>query len=340
MYDIIRRLKPGRRSNTSEPILNLAKRPLSLVAARNLAALEARPCIAPDWTPRCVKVQNRNYSELRRTEAYFGNVQVRVSGAPPVEMLNMNDDMVSYVYFYYGLDAYESLSVYLFGQLAQEAEAVLDIGAFTGLFGLVAAKCAPAAKVVSFEPVDYIADRARTNGRMNGLRNYSVETVAVSATEGRRTLELYGHTAATSGSSFAKKKVSSLGSAEVDVTTIDAYMARQAPNARLSLIKLDTEGDEVQAIQGGANRITADGPVMLSEVLSNEALEAQIAVMRPYGYDVAFVDEDARALIHLTGPNAVDFDLKRHMYGNVVFFRGDESAARLTDAAETFRNLI
>ncbi|MEO0360869.1 MAG: hypothetical protein AAF322_07160, partial [Pseudomonadota bacterium] len=148
------------------------------LALSNLAALAARPCLAPGWRPCFVKAQNKELRALRAAHRFFGEVRVDVTGAPPISMLNHDDDLVAYIYFFYGRDAYESLSCRLFAGLAPGAEVALDIGAFTGLFGLIAAKCAPEAHVVSFEPTPHIVERARLNGVMNGLANYVVEPLA------------------------------------------------------------------------------------------------------------------------------------------------------------------
>lgn len=280
-----------------------------------------------------MKAQNKELRALRAAHRFFGEVRVDVTGAPPISMLNHDDDLVAYIYFFYGRDAYESLSCRLFAGLAPGAEVALDIGAFTGLFGLIAAKCAPEAHVVSFEPTPHIVERARLNGVMNGLANYVVEPLAVSDAKGSGSLTLYGDHAGTTGASLATKPRSDIGAIEVATTTVDDYVATLG-GRRVSLVKLDTEGAELKAIAGAAETLREHGPVVLSEVLSDEALAAQSAAMAEFGYSVRFVNEKRRRLVRI-GPR---FTLKsRGAYGNVLFTRGAEDEARALAIADAFR---
>lgn len=292
------------------------------VAAANLAALQARPCLAPDWTPRFVHSHSREFRDLRAAYSYFGEVRVDVTGAPPLVMLNHNDDLVAATYFFFGRDAYESLSVRLFAGLSVGADAVLDIGAYTGLFGLVAAKTARGAHVSSFEPIPHIAARARLNGALNRLGDYVVAQKAVGEAPGAAELTLYGGHAGTTGASLAEKPRSDVGRIEVEVTTIDEY-ASGLGGRRIGLIKLDTEGAEVAAMAGGAGVFREHGPIVLSEILNDAALAAQCDAMAAHGYDAWHVDERQRKL------KRVRADAPPQSYGNVLFARGrDISRAR------------
>ncbi len=307
------------------------------LATANLAALQARPCIAADWHPTAVGVHQKRFGDLRKAHRYLGEVVVEVTGAPPVRMLNHDDDLVAYVYFFFGRDSYESLSVHLFASFAAAAapgEAVLDIGAFTGLFGLIAAAANPVARVTSFEPIPHIAARARLNGGLNGLRNYRVEDAAVSDRAGRRRLTLFGGDSATTGASLASKPRSDIGGLEVEVITVD-HRAGHAPG-RVALIKLDTEGDEVSALSGAAETLRRDHPVVLSEVLNDAAVAAQVGHMAACGYRAWFINEAKRRLI----PVGPDFTLKGRGFGNLIFLHGPAQEARARAVAEAFSGLV
>ena len=312
-------------------VMSLNGNPTLPLAVSNLKALKARPCIAPDWKFRAVTVHEEIYNKTRRAYPYFGEVQVVVTGTPLVRMLSHNDDMVACIYFYFGRDAYESLSVRLFAEFAKGAEAVLDIGAFTGLFGLVAARVEPKALVTSFEPLPHIAERARLNGELNGLTNYQVKAQAVSGVAGAAALTLYGGTTATTGASLAKKTRSDIGSITVDVTTIDDY-ARGLGDRRVRLIKLDTEGDEVAAIVGGAQTLATQRPVVLAEVLNDKAVADQTGAMAAHGYKAWYVDEKARRLVAVGD----GFTLAKRGYGNLLFAADEACVARAQAVAEAF----
>ncbi|MEM7547800.1 MAG: FkbM family methyltransferase [Pseudomonadota bacterium] len=308
---------------------------LPALAEANQRALEGRPCLAPDWKPRAVGVHHKVYEQARAAFPYFGEVLADVTGAPPVRMLHHDDDMVAAVCFLFGRDSYEPLSLHLFARLSAGTDgAVLDIGAFTGLFGLVAAGAAPEAVVISFEPAPHIAARAALNGRLNGYDNYRVEAAAVSDITGRRALTYYGGTSATTGASLAPKSRDAVGEEEVEVTTIDTSAAML--DRPVMLIKLDTEGDEMAALAGGAEILRRDRPVVLSEVLNDAAVAGQCGAMADHGYSAVFIDDAARRLI----PVDAAFSLKGRGFGNLLFTPDEAVQARASSIAEAFRQIV
>src|ERR1017187_7119511 len=70
-----------------------------------------------------------------------------------------------------GLWGYEGETIRIFLALVKEAQTVIDIGATTGLFALLAAKVKPACQVWAFEPVPFIFDMLLKNIRLNQLDN-------------------------------------------------------------------------------------------------------------------------------------------------------------------------
>lgn len=314
---------------SSEATLTGARLPRIL--QENLEALTARPCLAPDWRPMAVSVHDRRYREARRAHRYHGEVVAQITGAPPVRMLCHDDDIVAYTYFFFGRDSYESLSLRLFAGFAERGGAVLDIGAYTGLFGLVAARVGAGAEVIGFEPAPHIAERARLNGALNGLTGFRVETKAISGESGRAGLTLYGESSATTGASLASKPRSDIGVMQVDVTTVDEVAA--GLSAPVRLIKLDTEGDEPSAMDGAAKTLAASRPVVLSEVLRDDAVRVQCAKMAAYGYQAWYINERGRRLARVND----GFSLKARGYGNLIFLAGKEDRQRAKALTEAFR---
>lgn len=299
----------------------------------NLKALRGRPWLAPDWRPLAVSAHDRRFREMREAHRYYGEVVAEVTGAPPVRMLCHDDDIVAYTYFFFGRDSYESLSMRLFAGFAERGGAILDIGAYTGLFGLVAARTRPDAEVVGFEPMAYIAERARLNGGLNGLANFRVETKAISGRSGSAELTVYGGSTATTGASLATKPRSDMGVVNVEVTTVDEVAA--GLSAPVRLIKMDTEGDEPSAMDGAAKTLAKDRPVVFSEVLRDEAVRVQTGKMAAYGYRAWYINERARRL----APVEDGFSLEKRGYGNLIFLAGEEDRQRALALALAFREL-
>lgn len=298
-------------------VADLAGKPVRNAALANLHAIEARPPRA-----RPVKVQDPEYQALRRKHSYHGICSVQVRDHPGIEMLNLDDDMVAYCYFYFGADAYEPLSVYLFSQIARSSLRVLDVGAFTGLFGLIAASANPVADVVCFEPIPQTAKRAEINAALNRTTNLSVSQTAISGIQGRAVLTLYGANLGTTGASLRAKDRHDIGQIDVAVDTIDHFTQLRWAENTVDLIKLDTEGDEVNALAGAEATLGRSHPIVISEVLSDAAVLAQTRQMARHDYWASFIDDKNWRLQPVMDAThrPEDFRLAGHGYGNLLFF--------------------
>lgn len=339
---ILERWRLRRGSSKKTPIRkNLERKKLPRVAANNLSALLARPCMKTDFRTTSIKVQNPTYAKLRKEHRYYGAVDVSVSGIQKFEMLNMDDDMVAYVYFYFGQDSYESLSVFLFSQFSKKVDVILDIGAFTGLFGLVAAVSNPHSEVFSFEPIPAIADRARFNKEINGLSNYNVVVTAITDRSGYSNLTLFGGNQATTGASLVQKKQpKNVGKIRVALDTIDGFIAKTFPEKPVGLIKLDTEGDEANAIKGAEKVLQSHQPLIVSEVLNQDALIQQVSLVAKYGYETSFIDDKNRRLLPVfTDGSFTEFQLIKFGYGNIVSFIPGLHRSYLGEVTRRFQDL-
>ena len=98
-------------------------------------------------------------------------------------------DSIASSLFWHGLDGFEPETIRPFFGLAAASRTVLDIGANSGVYSLVAALANPDATVVAFEPVTLIADFLRRNVELNRLENVRVEQVALGDSEGE--IEFY-----------------------------------------------------------------------------------------------------------------------------------------------------
>jgi methylase of polypeptide subunit release factors len=135
----------------------------------NARALARRPFLQPGYEFRPVSVHDRGLREIKREYPYLGYVDVEVEGVPPFLMFSTNDDQVAQTYFWHGPDAFESLSLRLWRELARHSGSVLDVGAFTGVYSLTAARANPEAEVYCFEPVKRTFGRLVINLKANRL---------------------------------------------------------------------------------------------------------------------------------------------------------------------------
>ncbi len=76
----------------------------------------------------------------------------------------------------------------------------------------------------------------------------------------------------------------------VEVTTLDALLD-QHPLDSVDLIKIDTEGQEAEVLNGMRRTLERFTPNMLVEVLDEKAERAVLQITNQYGYEYIWIDE-------------------------------------------------
>lgn len=152
----------------------------------------------------------------------------------------------------------------------------LDIGAYTGLYSLLAAKAG--ADACAFEPNPKVYERLQQNIELNALP-VSPHLIALSDYEGRASMELSKSTRLTSGGKLTSGN-------DVVVTTVDGLNL-----SNLTAIKIDVEGHECDVLRGAIETIRRYSPLIITEALTDEALKDQADILAPLGYTPKPADE-------------------------------------------------
>lgn len=173
-------------------------------------------------------------------------------------------EMLQRQYHYFGTYASESSNVERWRVLASSSCVIVDIGANSGIYSLVAAAAAPHASVHAFEPTPEIAARLRRNRHINGLDNITVHEMALSSADGIATLVRFrGETSDNEGMNFlAGAKVPEGSSTlEVPVRSLDNLFLEYGIT-QIDLMKLDVQGHEPMVL-AGANRLLESGAISM-----------------------------------------------------------------------------
>lgn len=145
-----------------------------------------------------------------------------------------------------------------------------DVGANTGLYALLAACACRHLAVHAFEPYPPALDALQRNIVLNRMDNrINICPSALGESPGRKSLyiPLQNHGLIESSASLnAGFKSEHSGTIDIDVTTIDAYVAGLQP-ATVGLLKIDVESTEHQVLAGGLVTIERDRPLIVLEVL-------------------------------------------------------------------------
>jgi FkbM family methyltransferase len=188
--------------------------------------------------------------------------------------------------FWRGWDGHEPEASRLWFELAARSAVVLDVGAFSGYYAILAAHANTNALVVAFEPFAAARRQLVANLDLNHQPQVEVEGSAVGREVGRQPFWHRTDGLPTSSGldrSFVAGKSSDLVADEVVVTTIDAYVAdRGLPP--IDLVKIDTETTEHDVIAGARAELERSRPAIFCEVLAKGHPEEIEATVRPLGY--------------------------------------------------------
>lgn len=192
-----------------------------------------------------------------------------------------------------GIYGYEPDTLRLFFALAKHAKSVLDIGAYFGLYSLVAAKANPQAGIHAFEPLPENLALLRHFLALNGCVQVSVHPLALARHAGEATLyvpkERLSALPATgslkdrfrSGERFEDL---SAQTSSVRTTSLDAWLQETGLD-RVDLVKIDTEETEHEVIAGAMKTLEQNRPDIVMEITFADPNFAQaLALLRDLGY--------------------------------------------------------
>jgi FkbM family methyltransferase len=165
----------------------------------------------------------------------------------------------------------------------------LDVGANKGSYLYSMARWAGSSPVVAFEPQRTLARYLAGACQRAGLRNVTVENLALSNQTGELDLFVPGDSHSPGASleaSIADK--TDCRKETVTVTTLDLYAAEKL-NGPVRVIKIDVEGHELAVVQGALGLIRRDKPLLVIEcegrhMPAGKTVQEFIALVVSLGY--------------------------------------------------------
>ena len=192
-----------------------------------------------------------------------------------------------------GIYGYEPDTIRLFHTLAKRAQAVLDIGAYFGLYTLIAAKTNPKAVVHAFEPVPQNLELLRHFIELNNSAHVFVHAIAIARNSGTATLYVPDQRQSVlpatgslkncflPGERFADLNAQTLG---VETASLDSVIEEFAFDT-VDLVKIDTEETEYDVILSGLKTLERHRPDIVMEIIfRNQQVAEALAMLRQLGY--------------------------------------------------------
>lgn len=195
-----------------------------------------------------------------------------------------------------GID--ERFSLKLWTILSQKSKVILDIGANTGIYSILAGVANREAQIYSFEPSPEIYLKLKRNIELNRINVNSYE-MGVSNCNGR--LPFYDfksehqYSASLCNELYQDEYTNVY---EVTTTSLDCFI-NEKNLSEVDLIKIDVEMHEPAVIEGFANGLTAYKPAVFIEILSDNIGHMVLKYFEPLGYLFFDIDEQ-KGLIPVT----------------------------------------
>lgn len=182
---------------------------------------------------------------------------------------------------------------------------ILDLGAYNGIFGLVAAAANPDSEVFMFEPDPVNCRHISNNVNLNQLKNIQILQMAVTdKNEPVKFSVSFKNNTLGVGGGTSGNIVQNGGDFEVPCISLDEWAeknlpVRQAGKKMPTLIKFDVEGAELRALVGARKILTESKNLnILLEVHYNfikrfgDSEETLWRYLRGFGYNAVWLDKD------------------------------------------------
>ena len=214
-------------------------------------------------------MRNRTLHEF--VKRLFSPIRVRIKGGPLRGARWILSTGVNFI-----TGAYEPEKTRCIVGTTEEGMAILDIGAHVGYFSLIMSRRAgPRGEIHAFEPRKLNRRFLKTHLRLNGADNVRVYSLCL----GHKVGPVKFETRTGTGTGH----LSNSGNVTVRMTTIDT-LVQSGTVPVPDLIKIDIEGAEIQALEGGYDTIRKALPTMILAVHGDELERQCRTLLEPLGY--------------------------------------------------------
>lgn len=196
--------------------------------------------------------------------------------------------------FWEGTRGWEKVSLELWTRLCKRSSVILDIGANTGVYALVAKAVNPQARVAAVEPVGRVFRKLEQNIALNG---WDIRAFHAAASDHTGKAVLFDtpareHVLSVSLEADWNSDSPELRPVEVDCITVADMLARIGAPA-VDLLKIDVETHEPAVLAGFREILQRDRPAMLIELLNDDVARQVSSQVEGLGYAFFNIDEVA-----------------------------------------------
>lgn len=208
--------------------------------------------------------------------------------------------------FWGGIDSFESKTMHIWRRLARDARVIVDVGANTGVYSLVAKAINPRAKVFAFEPISRVYKALEANLELN-RKSWDGEPIqgfqiALSDYEGvGKMFDLpveHMYTASLNKDVHLERGNAMHSVTEtVSVQRLDSFCSSQ--NVVPDLIKIDVESHEPAVLRGMGDLLKCHQPTLICEIWDNSVGAAVEAALENCGYRYFAIGDNTLETTHV-----------------------------------------
>lgn len=235
----------------------------------------------------------RGIEDLKSCAPYFG--WVRMGQRDLYMYLNGKDDGVALRWFW--MNTFETTSITIWERLSKFFLFIIDVGAHTGCYSMIASKFNQKATVLAIEPMPVNLSRLSVNREYNMLKNLIVIPGAAYSSDSVLSMNLYSnYDYCFSGGSVIK-----LSKSHSNVSSLSSVRGIMLNNisktfSRKSLIKIDTEGTEYEVIVGAEDFIRSRS-WLLCESTNDNSSRMLDDYFEQFNYSFFLIDDEKGKIV-------------------------------------------
>lgn len=253
-----------------------------------------------------------------------GDVKLELPGAKSLILRSDGRDSIASRIYWTGLKGHEPETIRIYRRLLRRSRVVLDVGASTGLFALIAAIEGEGVEVHAFEPVPETFEFLVRNIAANRLCNVKAVRACVTNSDGEVALHLNYSPALPLTASVLEGYRESNRTIVVPALTLDNYVVENNIPT-VDLLKIDAEGSDHQVLEGARQVLERHKPVVICEVLYRHTDKLLQAILDETEYRYFFI-KDQRLL-----PSTEIVGDRDYKYRNYLFVPESKLAGLLDD---------
>ena len=219
-----------------------------------------------------------------------------------LRFMNTRDEISNDIFYSGIFGNFEGETLRLWYEISKEVNGlVLDAGAFSGIYSLVAASANKQSSIVAFEPHPNNFDLLCKNIQINEFSNITSDNRAISNKTGKVVFYNYSEDGDNPpgftliNHRYVDPQSSTLSCAAI---SFKEYLESNHKEQILSLVKLDIERAELIVLRDGIERIQKDQTIIFCEILDRESIFKIHSLFKKIDYVFININDHKKRLIY------------------------------------------